>query len=78
MRDVSTHFRSFGSAAVNFSWVASGKLGAVIFGYNTVWDYIPGMFLVEKAGGYTYNSDNIHLATNSKEFLNILNNITTQ
>ena len=78
MRDVSTHFRSFGSAAVNFSWVASGKLGAVIFGYNTVWDYIPGMFLVEKAGGYTYNSDNIHLAANSIEFLEILKNITKQ
>lgn len=72
--NISTRFRSFGSAAVNFSWVASGRIGAVIFGHNTAWDYIPGMYLVKQAGGYTYNDNNIHIAANSKEFLDILKN----
>lgn len=75
MRKFSTHFRSFGSAAVNFSWVASGKLGAIVFGYNTVWDYTPGMYLVKQAGGYIYNDNNIHIAANSSEFLEILKDI---
>ena len=75
MRKFSTHFRSFGSAAVNFSWVASGRLGAIVFGYNTVWDYTPGMYLVRQAGGYIYNDSNIHIAANSSEFLEILKDI---
>lgn len=69
MKDVSTHLRSYGSAAVNFSWVASGKLGAVIFGYNTSWDYVPGMYLVKQAGGFTYSENGLHIATSTKEFL---------
>ena len=64
--------RDFWSSAVCFAWVASGKISAVTFAWDTLWDYVPGQYLVEKAGGCIYNNKKIHIAANSKEFLNLL------
>lgn len=66
------NMRCMGSAGVHFAWVASGRLGGTYFRKNTVWDYLPGQYLVEMAGGKIYNEDNFHLAANSDEFLEVL------
>ena len=67
--DIDNSFRKLYSSAVCFSFVASGKLSAIGVVCNTPWDYIPGQYIVEKAGGVVYNNENIHIATNNKEFL---------
>ena len=72
MRDLNRHSRNFYSAAVNFAWTACGKLSGASFVWHTVWDYVPGQFIVEKAGGVIYNDDKIHIAANNKELLEIL------
>lgn len=69
MRNVNRNYRDFHCAAVNFAFVASGKLSATNFVWDTLWDYIPGQFIVEKAGGVIYNDTKMHIAANSKEFL---------
>lgn len=74
MREVSPHSRDFYCAAVNFAWVASGKLSATNFVWDTLWDYIPGQFIVEKAGGVIHNDTRMHIAANNKEFLQIMKN----
>ena len=74
MKEVSPHCRDFYCAAVNFAWVASGKLSATNFISDTLWDYIPGQFIVEKAGGVIYNDTKMHIAANNDEFLQIMRN----
>lgn len=74
MKEVSPHSRDLHCAAVNFAWVASGKLSATNFVWDTLWDYIPGQFIVEKAGGVIYNDTKMHIAANSEEFLQIMRN----
>lgn len=68
----SRNCRNFNCAAVSFAWVACGRLSATNFVYDTLWDYIPGEFIVKKAGGVIYNKDQVHIASNTNEFLNIL------
>lgn len=72
MRDISPHCRDFYCAALNFAFVASGKLSATNFVWNTLWDYIPGQFIVEQAGDVIYNDTKVHIAANNEEFLKIL------
>ena len=72
MKKINPHCRDFFCAALNFAWVACGRLSGTIFIKNSLWDYIPGQYIVKKAGGVIYNSDRIHIAANSKEFLEIL------
>lgn len=74
MKQISRHSRDFCCSAVAFAWVASGKLSAVNFVYHTLWDYIPGQYIVEKAGGVIYNDAKIHIAANNEEFLQIVKN----
>ena len=76
MKDVSPHCRDLYCAAVDFAWVASGKLSATNFVWDTLWDYIPGQFIVEKAGGVIYNETKMHIAANNEEFLKIMKNNT--
>ena len=73
-RKINPHSRDFFSSAVAFAWVASGKLSAINLLSNTLWDYVPGQFIVEKAGGVIYNDTKIHIAANNEEFLKILKN----
>ena len=63
------NYRDFRSAAVSFAFVASGKLSATCFLWDTYWDYIPGEYIVKQAGGVIYNDKKIHIAANSEEFL---------
>ena len=74
MRKTNPHYRQFYCCAVNFAWVASGRLSAASFVKDTAWDYIPGLFIVEQAGGVIFNDDKIHIAANNKDFLEIMKN----
>ena len=69
MKKISRHYRDLHCAAVDFAYVACGTLSAVNFVWDTVWDYIPGQFLVEKAGGVIYNEPKMHIAANNQKFL---------
>ena len=61
------HARVLGSAGIDYAFVSAGKTGATVFRNNTLWDYIPGMYLVERAGGYTIDIPGNHIAASSKE-----------
>lgn len=65
------HLRFFWCAAIDFAWTAAGKLGGTLCGLDTPWDYIPGMYLVKQAGGFTYSDKNVNIATNSVELCEI-------
>lgn len=69
MQEISRHYRNFYCAAVNFAYVACGRLSATNFVYDTLWDYIPGQFIVKQAGGVFYNATKMHIAANNEEFL---------
>lgn len=49
--------RSFGSAALEFAYVASGKLDGYITLRLAPWDFAAGMVLVEEVGGITTKLD---------------------
>ncbi len=72
MRNINPHCRDFFCAAVDYSWVACGRLSATIFIKDTPWDYIPGEFIVKQAGGVIYNENGCHIAANNNEFLVLL------
>lgn len=74
MKEITGNYRDFYCAAVDFAYVACGKLSATNFVKDTLWDYIPGQFIVEKAGGVIYNDTKMHIAANNEEFLQILKN----
>ena len=72
MKSINRNYRDFHCAAINFAFVASGRLSATNFTWKTLWDYVPGMYIVEQAGGVTYNDDKVHIAANNNEFLQAL------
>lgn len=59
-------------AAVNFAYVACGKLSGSIYRAESLWDYIPGQYLVKQAGGVLFNAEGCHIAANTKEFMEVL------
>lgn len=59
---------------INFAYVASGKLSATNFIFDTLWDYIPGQYIVQQAGGVIYNDTKMHIAASNEEFLQIIKN----
>ena len=61
--------RDFYCSAVDFAWTACGKISAVNFVWNTVWDYVPGQYIVKQAGGIIYNDEKNHIAANNKKML---------
>lgn len=68
----SPHGRDFYCAACDFAFVACGRLSATNFVRDNLWDYTPGQFIVEKAGGVIYNSKNMHIAANKESVLNVI------
>lgn len=72
MREITPHCRDFYCSAVAFSWIAAGRLSGISFRSDNLWDYTPGQFIVEKAGGVIYNEEKMHMAANNEEFLQIL------
>ena len=72
MSKISNNSRNFYCSAINFAWTACGRLSGTIFIKDTFWDYVPGQFIVEKAGGVIFNIKNAHIGANTIEFLNVL------
>ena len=64
--------RDLYSSAVVCSWIAKGTMGGVVLLKDSPWDYVPGHYLVKQAGGHIYNQHNLHIAANSREFLDYL------
>ena len=57
LKDHSTSFRAFGSAALDLAFVASGKLDAFWGNDLNIWDIASGIILVLEAGGTVTTSD---------------------
>ena len=72
MQQTSFHCRDFACAAVTFAFVACGRFSAANFVWDTLWDYVPGQFIVKQAGGVIYNDTKIHIAANSESFLKVM------
>ena len=77
MKQINPHCRDFFCAAVNYAWVACGRLSATIVTKDSYWDYIPGQYIVEKAGGVIYNDNGAHIAANNNEFLQVIRDTAT-
>lgn len=72
MKQINPHCRDLFCAAINYAWVACGRLSATIFRKDSPWDYVPGQYIVEKAGGVIYNESGAHIAANNNEFLQVI------
>ncbi len=59
-------FRSVGSAAVNWSWLAAGQIQGVIVAHNNAYDVVPGHILAREAGAVVsdYAGDPLQLKSN--------------
>lgn len=74
MKNINSHYRDFHCIAVNFAWVANGRLSGTNIQFDNPWDYVPGQFIVQQAGGVIYNDTKNHIAANCKPFLEIIKN----
>lgn len=72
MMPYTRHFRELGSVGIAYSYLAAGRFGGVVFRNETLWDYVPGMYLAKQAGAYIIDEPGAHIAANSKEFAEIL------
>lgn len=72
MTKFSKHFRNVGCAGISFSYVASGKFGGAIFRNETLWDYLPGLYIAKQAGAYVIDEIGCHIVANTKEFAMVL------
>ena len=77
MKQINPHCRDFFCAAVNYAWVACGRLSATIVTKDSHWDYVAGQYIVEKAGGVIYNDNGAHIAANNNEFLQVIRDTAT-
>ena len=66
------HFRNVGCAGYSFAAVAAGKFGGAIFRNETLWDYVPGMFIAKQAGAFVIDEIGAHIVANTKEFAMLL------
>lgn len=69
---INQHVKITGVSCVNYAWLASGKFSGVIYKRESVWDYLPGQYLVECAGGVVLNSENEHISASNMEFAKLL------
>ena len=72
LQEYSLLFRDYGSIAVAFAWVASGKLNGAIYNGDKLWNYYPVMKLCEKAGAKIINAKGVHIAACDDKFLKVL------
>ncbi len=72
MIDCYPHQRKFYCAALEFAYVACGRLGGIGFLSDNLWDYLPGCYLVERAGGVVSHKVANHIAANSEQMLEVL------
>jgi len=59
-------------AALCFSWVAAGRLGAAFIAICPAWDVVPGKYLVEQAGGFGEIISAGFTVANSKKYLEFI------
>ena len=45
--------RSFGSVALDFCWVAAGRVHVYLHGRHDLWDYAAGLSILHEAGGHS-------------------------
>lgn len=64
--------RDYGSIAVAFAWVASGKINGAIYNGDKIWNYYPVLKICEKANALIVNKKGVHLAASDNNFLNIM------
>ena len=43
--------RSFGSVALDFCWLAAGRIHLYLHGRHNLWDYAAGLTILQQAGG---------------------------
>ena len=76
MSNKSRTSRDIHCAAIDFAYTAAGRFSAAIFAWKTIWDYVPGMYIVKQAGGVIYDDDNYHIAASNEKYLKeLLNNL---
>ena len=66
------HTRVPGSVGLDFALVSAGKAIATAYINNNIWDYLPGLMLVEFAGGYVIDQKDMHIAANNKDTLKLI------
>lgn len=64
--------RDYGSIAVAFAWVASGKLNGAIYNGDKIWNYYPVLKICEKAGAAIVDRKGEHIAASDEKFMDIL------
>jgi len=57
--------RSFGSVALDWCWLATGRCHVYLHGRSNLWDYAAGEFIFEKAGGFACTLDGEPVFTRS-------------
>lgn len=55
-RDCVARFKMFGAACVDFAYLACGRTDIHVRFVNKIWDFMPGLYLAEKAGA-VYDRD---------------------
>lgn len=49
-RDAVARFKMLGAACADFAWLASGRTDIHVRFVNRIWDFMPGLYLAERAG----------------------------
>lgn len=78
MRKYSSNRRNFGGVCISMSYVACGRIHGASFGSDKPWDYLPGLHLIEKAGGSIVDKNGCHVGASTKEFADILEKETSR
>ncbi|WP_339060368.1 inositol monophosphatase family protein [Tepidibacillus marianensis] len=56
--------KGFGSAAVDLTFLASGRTDALFYGYSNPWDILAGELILKEAGGNVSQIDDLQLFSN--------------
>ena len=72
------NFRCINSASVAYAWVAAGRLNGYCLCSDKKWDYIPGMYLVQIAGGFTKDEPCHHAAATNREMLDYFDELLSE
>lgn len=77
VKEVGYACRYIGASSVLLAWVAAGRLSGYCLRNRKVWDFVPGMYLVKMAGGYTNDDPVLHIAATNEKMFEILSNLPT-
>lgn len=51
--------RSFGSVALDFCWLAAGRVHVYLHGRHNLWDYAAGLAILHEAGGHSVTLEGV-------------------